>query len=145
MRPSRREGAARREAASPAAAGQQRQPAPGSALTAGQVAMLALLVDPGRGGSLDVEALLCSLEQGLVAVQRAFGPSLSLAAQNDARNVRKVRAAAEACVEETAARGAGGGSHDALSLSALLSWEAAALGEADLPDPSAAMGAPPLG
>ena len=44
-------------------------------------------------------------------MQRAFGPSLSLAAQNDARNVRKVRAAAEACVEETVARGAGGGSH----------------------------------
>jgi hypothetical protein len=56
-----------------------------------------------------VASLLCAFEEGLLAPLRQFGASMALGVQNDARNVKKVRAALDAALAEAGGQGCGVG------------------------------------
>jgi len=88
----------------------------------------------------DVAALLSAIEASLVPLLSSFGPSMAFAAQNDARNVRKVRAAASAAAAAPDTASLQDGVDRLLSHEVASGCHKPAEKSAVLADPSAAIG-----
>ncbi|EOD17871.1 hypothetical protein EMIHUDRAFT_102546 [Emiliania huxleyi CCMP1516] len=131
----------------PAAAAASAAPAPAPApVVAPPATLLATGAQALRGalapsGKLrDVAALLSAIEASLVPLLSSFGPSMAFAAQNDARNVRKVRAAASAAAAAPDTASLQDGVDRLLSHEVASGCHKPAEKSAVLADPSAAIG-----